>query len=263
MPQGPFQDFVRAYPSLLQWYDASQVAGVADGGTITALGDMSGNGWTLTPVSTGPTYRATGHNGLPTIEFNGNPLGASAQVLPLTNFTIIVVMYVWTTGRPFGWEHDGSGTHGLGFYFSGSPQWVYRNSGSTYDFSISFTISIPVILTLRTHSFLASKSTAAQSSTINTSSQTSATAWSSAGQNFKMGSSGNAGAGSMFVGKISEFLTFNRALDDTELAKFRALLSRKWGNVYSPVTQDVLGYVAIPFGVPVEPLAGFVQLERR
>ena len=248
---GTFEDEVLLVRSLLAWYDASQIAGRNDGDRIPALGDMSGRAQHLTALSNGPFYRATGHDGLPTMEFSGSDsiLGASSTLIPYSDFTILAVLYVWTSGRPFGTENDGSGNNGLGLYNPGTPTWIYRNSGSNFDFSISFNVASPVVLALRSRRSQYSVSNANFNR-----STTTGNVWTDAGQNFKLGGSGN--GGSNFAGKISEWMVFGRPLEDDELARLIGILSYKWGGVFTPtplITSQVLDVTSSVFTTDLSP----------
>lgn len=53
---------------LAAWFDAGRITGTSDGGALTQWDDVSGNNRHLTGTA---TYRLTGHNSLPTVEFNG------------------------------------------------------------------------------------------------------------------------------------------------------------------------------------------------
>ena len=72
---------LRGREDLLQWYDATKIAGVADGARVAGLADQSGNGWHLTAPSLGPVFRQTGMNGHPLMEFSSTNslLRASAR----------------------------------------------------------------------------------------------------------------------------------------------------------------------------------------
>ena len=52
------------------WLDASQLA-LADGASVSTWNDSSGGGHHATSMDVAPKYRATGFNGLPTVEFTG------------------------------------------------------------------------------------------------------------------------------------------------------------------------------------------------
>lgn len=230
MPQAPFEAEIRQNPYLLQWYDANKLTGLVDGNRVAAIGDQSGHGWTLTKLINGPVYRVAGLNGYPTMEFSSSDciLGASAEILPYTDFTIIAVMSAWSAGRPFGWENDGSGVNGLGYFTS--PQWIIRDSGNNWDISTAgYSGAVPHFLTLRVRNPGGGLSIiwTTSGNRIFRFANSAAVSWSSAGQTFKLGSSGNGGAPATV--NISEFLTFRRYLDDASFTRILAQLSEKYG----------------------------------
>lgn len=69
------------------WYDASQIAGFADGTALTSWADESANGYNLTVArSADPTYYKTTSaklvNGLPAVWFNGTTQGLGRTATP-------------------------------------------------------------------------------------------------------------------------------------------------------------------------------------
>lgn len=209
--------------NLLQWYAADQETGRTNGDVLASIPDRSGNGKTLTGA-TGPTWRnaANGIGGVPAFEFaSGKEVSGSGRIVPLTGLTLMWVMSGWTAGRPIGLENDGSGTHGLGLYSGG---WIIRNSGSTYDIGVAYTSS-PIVATFR----IGAAGTEAHTHGLASSgggSRTDCTAFSDAGVNFTLGSSGN--GGSDMTGKIAEFFSFGRRLPDAQFYQLLAYLRTKY-----------------------------------
>ena len=164
----------------------------------------------------------------------------------------------WTGGRPFGWEHDGGGSHGLGYFTT--PQWIIRSNGNNWDLGTGgYNGSIPHFLTLRISPSYGAKSEQLTTGGTITWRQanTSAVSWSSAGQVFTMGGSGNASAHATV--KISEFLTFSRALSDRDYARVVTLLSRKYSGVDSGIWGQPLVLETQPEAFPF--FVGFQAVE--
>jgi trimeric autotransporter adhesin len=68
--------FPTSLVGLTAWYDASQIAGITSGTSLSAWTDMSGNGNHITQASaqSQPTYQTNAQNGLPVVQF---PLNAA------------------------------------------------------------------------------------------------------------------------------------------------------------------------------------------
>ena len=62
----------RRVAGLEVWYDASTITGLADGDTVTAWADQSGNGRDLVPWTGTPTFETAELNGLPAVRFDQN-----------------------------------------------------------------------------------------------------------------------------------------------------------------------------------------------
>ncbi len=93
------------------WLDASQIAGLSDGGAITTWTDASGNGRNATQAGTAtlkPTYKTAILNGKPVVRFDGGDWLDVATVTTLgiaaltTGHTIFVAYKtVASSGNPF------------------------------------------------------------------------------------------------------------------------------------------------------------------
>lgn len=68
-----------AIPDLMFWLDAAQTTGFADGASVAAAPDSSGNG---NPASATfqPTYKASWTNGAPAFQFSGNKQGLTTAL---------------------------------------------------------------------------------------------------------------------------------------------------------------------------------------
>lgn len=205
--------------NLLQWYDASQIRGVADGGTIASLTDLSGNGNNLTGGGSTRVYRPYGISGRPAIEFNGGYFGGASRIVPLTEISIFLVLE-YSGGRAIGLENSGSGSHGLAWYQK--SLWIIRDSGATKDLSISGAPAKAI------HSLILGSGGCAAKWNGATPVTGSGTQYSDASISFQLGSSGNPG-GEVFIGKISEFASYSRKLTTTERDNIHADLNAKWG----------------------------------
>lgn len=205
---------------LLVWYDASQESGRTHGQRITTVNDRSGNGNHLAATSNGCYYDATTFFVKPSYYFNGGDtsLTLGSRLIPLTNISIFIVMR-YSGGRPIGLENDGSGTNGLA-HFSNSS-WVIRNAGGNGDLSITGATTNEIVSLLLGTGGARSKCNASTETT------NGATAYSDAGVNFHVGSSGN--NGSTFSGYIAELAIYNVKITTTERDNIHTSLNSKWG----------------------------------
>lgn len=194
-------------PNMLQWYDPDQISGAAVGDHLDTWLDSSGNGWDLAKsTGTGPVYHPTDFNGHAQVAFASTPMAAAARVVPLTELTIICVLKVWGSGRPIGLENSGGGNDGIAMY--DGNLWVIRNSGATGDLVLGGVG--PGVFTLQLGA------AGARSTKNGVQVQTGgATAWTSNGQAFHLGSAGTNDLRATCT--CGDFLTFSRRLTNTEV----------------------------------------------
>lgn len=87
--------------SMLGWWDASDAATItASGGNVTAWADKSGNGYTLTPITTGPATGSDTINGLNVFTYTGQFLRNISVPLigkSLVYFTVLQINASETT----------------------------------------------------------------------------------------------------------------------------------------------------------------------
>ncbi len=153
------------------------------------------------------------------LNFDGTDdyVSTSINNLPLTDLTIAF----WAnensanTGRIFGYENSASGTHGLGMYFPSNtnPTLIMRNNGTVYDMSWG-----TITTGSWNHYVVAISSSAGTKLYLNgvqTNSNVSATAYSSASVSFRIGAPGS--GTQYFNGLIDDARIYNYALTATQI----------------------------------------------
>jgi len=129
-------DFVDIPDSAVAQFDAQKLSGFSDGDTVSSRIDQSDAGFDLTNGS--GTYRASGLNGFPTVDYNGSSDGHDAATgLSVTDkFVIFAVIDsdfgVSPSNNQMLWAHDSANE---GFQFNGS--WSLFLSGGSFTGSVS------------------------------------------------------------------------------------------------------------------------------
>jgi hypothetical protein len=213
--------------------------------TVTSITDKTGN-FTFNQSSSGPTYHATGFNtSYPYLDFNGTSQGlvSSTNVSAgLTEFsangTDTTIFLVSSPTNDYTNQYAIFGLMSQdGYYVFRCPWWVgYGNTGYILDLGgpyggrIYETTTTPSFIGPNLFGIMRSGSSVymyQNGSTTARASNLSATG------NFSGISAQTFGIGKMnagyFLGKISEIIIYNRALNTTEQTQINTYLGAKWG----------------------------------
>ena len=127
--QGPDSAEVSVTPhTLMAWFKADAITGLANGATVAIWGDASGNGNDVTETTPGqqPTYVAGALNGLPVVRFNGANSNYLAFNRPVRDDFTILCVYRSSKGI-------GTGTA----FFQGAGLVNGEMPGTVNDFGVS------------------------------------------------------------------------------------------------------------------------------
>jgi|GEM_PF-2535882 len=134
--------------NLEAWHEADQVTGVANGGSVSVVPDLSGRGRTLVCSTSNPTYAANVINGLPAIEFDGSQNALAYSGSFVMRYAVIVAAYADATFPATGGANEYAGliagineasngllvanpssTKWFNFGYSGYGSYIYRIRG--------------------------------------------------------------------------------------------------------------------------------------
>ena len=215
---------------LTLWLDASQITGVADGGTLATWPDMSGNGYNATQatVADQPTYyKSTAGktvNGLPAVWYPASTefMQTGAFVSALTVGTIFLV------GRA---PYPSAATINLCSGISSGSVWAIFTYGSTSPWSLWEGASVLASGTVNdgamhqlTGLFAGTASTALR---LDGAQIVSGTAGSGSLTGFTIGADWN-GAADVTPDFMAEALVYNAVLSAADVASVESYLHQKW-----------------------------------
>jgi hypothetical protein len=209
------------------WYDASAIAGLADGAAVASWSDGSGNGYTATQGTAGqrPAYYKTtaGNliNGLPTVKYTA----ASNQILSATvasisqPVTVCAVIKGTLSPANSAW-FSVNATPILGFLASAGPLYKF-GGGATVSGGVPTTAA---------HTVVCNCTTAGTSSVIRVDGTQVATGnagTSSAGTTLSLG--GWTGSATFaWDGLLAEIVFYGSSLVTTDMQSVEAYLKAKW-----------------------------------
>jgi hypothetical protein len=205
------------------WFDATAVKGKLTGDRLTTFTDLSGNNNHLTATSLGALYDANSFFGRPTFNFNGvnTAMTAASRLVALTNISVFIVAR-YTSGRIIGVDNDTDGNNALAWL---TTIWAIRTGGVNNDVAYGGQVANGTIFSL----LLGTGGTAGSMSKCNAAAQTTGTgtAYTDAGVNFHLGSSGNNSA--FFTGLVGEVAIYNTKLTEANRDNIHGYLNSKWG----------------------------------
>ena len=229
--------------NLVGWWDASQIAGVTDGATLTDWPDKSGNGYDLTGHFTGnfPTfYNSTASrlvNGKPAVWFPGGSNGLWAPAQQFTSATDGSTTAYYVAHGDGASVTEGVGDAGVGnpahdtyrIYLNPGLNMEFRNmAGSVFSLTDAapsssvvsmFAVSVNGTTLQATGWVNATKEgPVALSGTLNT-----------ATSGPVAGSEGPFFVNTSLVGPVCEMIVYNTAHSDTTVGQVYAYLKDKWG----------------------------------
>lgn len=205
----------------LAWYDASQITGIADGGSLASWSDSSGNGYTMTQATGGdqPTYYKTTSakliNGLPAVWFNGSTDSIGNTAISVAQPVTIFVVAQRTSGT--GQLFAGDNVDQLTFAASGSVWELY--AGSPLNGSTAFDTSVHVFSTVANSSSSLFRVNGTQQAAGN------------AGTFGLIGGlllSGSFAGTGLWTGPICEVIVYGSALLTASITSVESYLTTKW-----------------------------------
>lgn len=125
----------------LLWMRPDRITGLALNDLVHVAPDLAAGGHDFVNAgATAPKFHPAAINGKAVLEFDGSRYlqNEDGVVLPLTDFSLFMVLRYDNGGRAIGLEDAGGGAHGLALYDAGqqvSQFWVIRNNGAAYDMS--------------------------------------------------------------------------------------------------------------------------------
>jgi hypothetical protein len=205
------------------WYDATQIPGLADGQTLTAWPDASGNMRPLSVVTGTPTFYKTTSaklvNGRPAVWFNGDGGAASASAFtvpqPLTVFVEARCTDVSVTRMATG---QGSGTCQVYEAGGGSGQWAIYAGNPVFGPGVDTNLHCLTGLFNGGSSSLRVDGAA-------TAGNSGAAGLTTA---FVVGNAATSGTASAWLGPICEVIVYPLALTAPQMASVEAYLAAKW-----------------------------------
>lgn len=224
---------------MVLWWNARHVT--LSGSNVTAAADLSGNGYNLAPLSTNPTYSATGMNGFPTITFDGsqNNLGVIgvggarttlswwALVNPTAFATFNALFYMPSTASSWLmltndiYLEDGGTQKSLDY-------WV-NAVGAKAGTGAFFQNSVPIMIsgdfnTTSQHIYYNNDASA---------DGTGAQSGVTVGDRISIGGLKPGYAGANWNGNISEFAIFNRVINSSDRTILTKYLQQNWFPVWT------------------------------